>query len=265
MIFFNERTRWITLTAGAALLGVFIFATSAVLADSMNSKKEALNLISETANKICGDVPVTGSAQSVEVNGKIDVQLKGLASKLAEIGINGSGSITSNDYSGVLREQLADTIKNISECKLKVFESLEKKLIVSLRNSDDATNYGNQSIPGDTGWIFVGYFNIERGNFIEGPYVSVISSPSRVKDRHVTVGDRIKLNVSRTVFIVDFKKDGVAKKLSSPITKGVIGAADETDIILAKGTELIVRDVKEGHGQDNPNAALWVRVINIPK
>lgn len=118
---------------------------------------------------------------------------------------------------------------------------------------------------GDSGWLFAGYFNTSKQSFIEGPYVSVISNPSSKSNRYFQLGDRILLNIARKVYIVDFKNAGSAKKLISPITKGIIDKNDETNVILPANAELIVRDVSEGHWPDNPNIAVWLRVIDVPK
>ncbi|OOG44165.1 hypothetical protein [Polaromonas sp. A23] len=120
-------------------------------------------------------------------------------------------------------------------------------------------------LPGDTGWIFAGYSNIARGTFVEGPYVSVQGTTTRAVRRFVEIGDTIGLKVSRDVHIVDFKKIGVSSKLVSPITKGIIDEYDKTGITLPAGTELVVRDVSEGRWSDSPNAALWLRIVYVPR
>lgn len=120
-------------------------------------------------------------------------------------------------------------------------------------------------IPGETGWIFAGYFDVERETFIEGPYVSVINTTRRGLRRFIEVGDIIQLNVSRKVIIPEYKINGTEKKLSSPIEVGVIGEEDETGIVFPSGTKLLVRDVSEGMWSDRQNAALWLRVVDVPR
>ncbi len=121
------------------------------------------------------------------------------------------------------------------------------------------------SLPGDTGWIFAGYFNIAKETFIEGPYVSVQNTTTRGMRRFVEIGDTIALKVARDIHIVDFKKTGTSQKLVAPIKKGIIDEYDKPGITLPAGTELIVRDVSEGRWPDNPNAAVWLRVVYVPK
>lgn len=134
-----------------------------------------------------------------------------------------------------------------------------------LKNEAFSTTPKLTPLPGDTGWIFAGYFNINSGTFVEGPYVS-IQGTTTIGTRHfVEIGDTIGLKVSRDVHIVDFKKTGPTKKLDSPIKKGVIDEYDKTGITLPAGTDLVVRDVSEGHWPGNPLAALWLRVVYVPK
>ena len=117
--------------------------------------------------------------------------------------------------------------------------------------------------PGETGWIFVGYYNQQK--FIEGPYVSLENTTRSNFKRFVEIGDIIKLNVSRKLIIFDFGKRGTLLKLMSPIKAGEITADDETGIIIPSGVKLLVRDVSEGHTPNNPNIALWVRVVHLPQ
>jgi hypothetical protein len=120
-------------------------------------------------------------------------------------------------------------------------------------------------MPGETGWIFAGYFDVERETFVEGPYVSVVGTTTRGQRRFVEAGDIVQLNVSRRVIIPDYKTTGTEKKLTSPVEVGVIEEDDETGVVLPSGTKLLVRDVSEGTGSESPNAALWLRVVNVPQ
>lgn len=83
--------------------------------------------------------------------------------------------------------------------------------------------------------------------------------------RFIEIGDTIALKVARDVHVVDYKKTGTSQKLVAPITKGIIDEYDKTGITLPAGTELVVRDVSEGRWPDNPNAAVWLRVVYVPK
>jgi hypothetical protein len=98
-------------------------------AQSLDAQRQALELITNTADRICNVVTARGEAQSSEVQGNVQAQLRGLASRLANAGISGTGSITSDQYQGVLREQLAGAIQDGARCKLEVFNTLHRTLL----------------------------------------------------------------------------------------------------------------------------------------
>jgi hypothetical protein len=88
-----------------------------------------LGLIANTADRICGVIKDTGSASSAEAKGVVRVELQGLASQLVSAGAQGSGGIGSDAYQGVVREQLASVLRTNADCKLRVFEVLQVKLV----------------------------------------------------------------------------------------------------------------------------------------
>jgi hypothetical protein len=101
------------------------------IAQNLDQKQRALDLITNTAERICGEALTSGNIESSEVQGKVEGQLKGLASKLAEAGISGSGKIVNEQYKGVLRSELASTLHDIRRCKLTILQSLKGELLGS--------------------------------------------------------------------------------------------------------------------------------------
>ncbi len=61
----------------------------------------------------------------LEVSGKVDAELKGLASNLVAAGVSAAGSHKDDQYQGVLREHLAAALKDNAACRLKVLEDLK--------------------------------------------------------------------------------------------------------------------------------------------
>jgi hypothetical protein len=120
-------------------------------------------------------------------------------------------------------------------------------------------------IPGDTGWIFAGYIRTQHKQFVEGPYVELVGTSDHGLRQFIEIGDTVRLRVSRPVIIVGYKTTNTSRVFESPTVVGVITSDDQTGVTLPKGTELIVRDVGEGQAPNNPNAALWLRVVHVPK
>ncbi|GEM_PF-5361771 len=121
------------------------------------------------------------------------------------------------------------------------------------------------TIPGDTGWIFAGYFDTQTDRFVEGPYVESISTTGRGFRRYIEIGDTIRLKVSRPVIIIGYKQTSTSRALEHPPIVGITSSDDMTGVILPKGAELVVRDIAEGQSPNNPNAALWLRVVHVPQ
>jgi len=72
-------------------------------ADSLEAQQKALELITNTADRICNIVSTKGDADSTEAKGDVKAQVNGLLSKLADIGVSGSGGINNETYQNVLR------------------------------------------------------------------------------------------------------------------------------------------------------------------
>jgi len=129
-----------------------------------------------------------------------------------------------------------------------------------------STENQNLEIPGGTGWVFAGYFNMETDSWTEdGPYVAVLSVASRSRTKFLEIGDIVSLNVARPVVILDFKDSGTERALEYPISASVIDDTHLTGVNLPSGTELIVRDLVEGYIPGNVSAAVWLRVVSRPE
>jgi hypothetical protein len=95
----------------------------------LENLQKRLDMITETADKICGIVHAQGETKSVAIKGAVHAELQGLAAHLANLGVSGAGDILSNSYQGVLQEQLSATLKDEAACKSKVFDALQIKLL----------------------------------------------------------------------------------------------------------------------------------------
>jgi hypothetical protein len=105
-----------------------------------------LELIANTADRICYVIVDKGSASSAEAKGAVNVELNGLASRLIGAGVNGTGGITNEEYQNVLRQEMANAIHDSAICKLQVLESLNPKLLtvpVSPKPEDGFQRWAN--------------------------------------------------------------------------------------------------------------------------
>jgi hypothetical protein len=91
----------------------------------LGDEANALKLIADTVDRIC-DLVTAGSSRGFDVEEQLKAELGGLASRLASAGISSSGKPNEEQYRNVLRQDLAETLRDSSTCKLKVFETLSK-------------------------------------------------------------------------------------------------------------------------------------------
>jgi hypothetical protein len=111
---------WIAMTFLQVLFASSVYAQNAEV---------MLGLIATTADRICGVIKDTGGSSSAAAQGAVKVELQGLASQLGTAGVQGGGEVATDAYQGVMREQLASVLRMNLDCKLKVFELLQIRLL----------------------------------------------------------------------------------------------------------------------------------------
>ena len=89
----------------------------------------ALTAIADTADRICGIVQTQGEAGASKAQGDIHAELNGLAHRLATLGGSGSVDISSSKYQGLFQQDLPTALKDLRECKLKVFQQLQAAIL----------------------------------------------------------------------------------------------------------------------------------------
>ncbi len=83
-----------------AICCLLIIEIGSVRADELDAQRKALNLISEFADKICGDIPLQGSSSKIEASGKAKAELPGVIKKLADLGLEGAAKYQDSKYQG---------------------------------------------------------------------------------------------------------------------------------------------------------------------
>ena len=111
-----------------------IFLSVGITAVSVGGQEQTLNVealatIEDFSAKLCGDYLEGGSSSTMSASGEAQAELTGLFKKLADLGITGAASINSEEYVGVLREDLGEELQSARECKLAVLDSLKEAVI----------------------------------------------------------------------------------------------------------------------------------------
>jgi uncharacterized protein YecT (DUF1311 family) len=104
-----------------------VIAASVIGLDCANAQNDlglqtkALVAIEAAANSICYNVDQGGGQTNAILNGTIDI--------VNDLSIKGSGRLANQQYQGVLRDQLADTLKFTQDCRRNVFDTLVMRML----------------------------------------------------------------------------------------------------------------------------------------
>ena len=128
------------------LVILFLFANQA-WADELDTKKKALEIISDHANRICYSVPLHGGSNKVEISGEAKAELTGVTKKLADLGLKGAAKYENAEYQGVLQSDLAKTLRNSSDCKKDVYRMLIDRLMPVQMNKKAIKNHKEPKLP----------------------------------------------------------------------------------------------------------------------
>jgi hypothetical protein len=98
-------------------------------AQDLAQQSAALKEIRETAADICYTVQQEGQQSESELSGKVQAQLNGVITKLAQLNLEGAGKLRNQQYQGVVREEVASTLKHSADCRKDVFDKLVALMI----------------------------------------------------------------------------------------------------------------------------------------
>jgi hypothetical protein len=99
-------------------------------ADDLETQARALKVIRETAADICNTVAQEGTSQLLELSGNVKAKLGGAVAKIADLGIEGAGKYRTEEFKGLLQQELATAIKDNANCRLEVLKLLQEKMLI---------------------------------------------------------------------------------------------------------------------------------------
>lgn len=111
-----------------ALLGFAQDAEAQFTLEQFAGEKEILQTIAEHAERICGTVPLAGSADNLELSGNAKAELDGLLKKMAGQGVQGLAKYQDPQYQGVLQKDVAAALRDQPNCKMNVNNVLTDRL-----------------------------------------------------------------------------------------------------------------------------------------
>jgi hypothetical protein len=86
---------------------------------------EQMRLINDTSATICNTVEhATGESSRSQVCGEVSGQLKGLLGRLAQAGMQGTGTLTTEQYDGLTRDAAAIALNGDRDCRERLFDKM---------------------------------------------------------------------------------------------------------------------------------------------
>jgi hypothetical protein len=95
----------------------------------LNVQKQALDIISDFADRICTRIPLEQRTQSIELSGEAKAELKGVLRKIANLGVAGTAEYQSGESQGILQKDLAEAIRNSDNCRVSVLHELRDRIL----------------------------------------------------------------------------------------------------------------------------------------
>ncbi|MBI3528510.1 MAG: hypothetical protein HY067_11125 [Betaproteobacteria bacterium] len=107
---------------------LLVSAPSCTLAIA-DDQKESLQLIKDFAKEMCSSIPLESTKSEIKLKGDAQAKLTGVIKKLADLGASGAVDYSSQKAQGVLQSDLAKALSDANNCRLHIFDTLEKKLL----------------------------------------------------------------------------------------------------------------------------------------
>ena len=82
-----------------------------------------------------GNVATSGQVNAARGAAEVKAALNGLAKGLADLGVSASENTSSSSYEGVVQQELPTALRDVRECKLRVFQTLQEKLSPDARST----------------------------------------------------------------------------------------------------------------------------------
>lgn len=121
---------------------LFAAAAAPAAAEQDNQQARAIQLIVNTADRICITAKTSGGVTSATTKASVDGALTGLARGLAKLGISVAAEYATSNYNGPLEKDVVAASIESDSCKEHVFDALLSRL---MPNSQTGREPGNST------------------------------------------------------------------------------------------------------------------------
>lgn len=139
--FFMNRLRHIAYSFFCTLI-CLVVSMNFVFANQLQDARQALAIISDFADKYCKNPPLEGTSEKLELSAEGKVGLSNIIKKMVDLGYKGAAEYQTSEWQGPLQKDIAQLLKDQSNCRMEVLTVLQEKLIpdTNSMNSNDLIN-----------------------------------------------------------------------------------------------------------------------------
>lgn len=183
------------------LTSIFVFLLSSISSaePTLEQRAEALQAISDFADRFCKEVPLQGKSDAVDLTGQARAELDGIIKKLASLGIEGEGRYSNSEFQGLIQKDLSEALKSNVDCRRMLWNDLRRMLFSEPMRGD------SNSLPPESALNASTIIAIDKSAQFHG-----------VGYRDMPNGRRID-----RIVILDSQSDDTAKELAALKESGV--------------------------------------------
>ena len=113
-------------------LGLLTASGTTAYASPLEAQRDGLELLVKAATAFCSDVPTQGGVKSKELSASGKLELDNLLKKVVEADSGAEAKYQSEEWNGVLQQDLVAAMRNADTCRLRVMQELKASLIPSI-------------------------------------------------------------------------------------------------------------------------------------
>lgn len=163
--------QYLALLLMSVLIALGIVGSSSRSHAELAAQKEALDLITETAERICRSPSTEGHDASLELTGAAKVELNKTLARLAGLGIEGAAKYKQSKYENVLQKDLAGVIRQATDCRRDIATKLIEKLLPSPSSiPDQPSPPGGHPPQSNSGALSFAAADFPAGSLIPSPH-----------------------------------------------------------------------------------------------
>jgi len=115
--------------------GFLLLPTPQALPDVLDQNAKALGIIKDFANEMCTSIPFNSESKDITITADTHAKLDGILKYLLDAGVKSAAEFRYTDSRGLLKEDLANAVRNRDSCRGHIFDVLNEKLLVNTLSS----------------------------------------------------------------------------------------------------------------------------------